>query len=187
MDVSWSLTRAERPVPSWLSMRVRWPGWDCERRDDPLPLPAHVGKLFFLCRRRHAAATGPRSRQRCSGLSASADPRSVRYRRCPFRPCQSPPARTSAGPPLRPFLPGESGLRRAVQPFLTLVRATRRHGQSSAHAAGHINPAAGAGDDEDPRVTQHETCGMTSPAISSIWRRSSPTGQKWTRWHPARA
>jgi hypothetical protein len=57
-----------------------------------------------------------------------------------------------------------------------------------AHAAGHINPAAGAGDDDkDPRVTQHETCGMTSPAISSIWRRSSPTGQKWTRWHPARA
>ena len=48
MDVSWSLTRAERPVPSWLSMRVRWPGWDCERRDDPPPLPAHVGKLFFL-------------------------------------------------------------------------------------------------------------------------------------------
>jgi hypothetical protein len=48
MDVSWSLTRAELPVPSWLSMRVRWPGWDCERRDDPPPLPAHVGKLFFL-------------------------------------------------------------------------------------------------------------------------------------------
>ena len=39
----------------------------------------------------------------------------------------------------------------------------------------------------DPRVTQHETCDMTLPAISSIWRRSSPTGQKWTRWHPARA
>ncbi len=61
----WSLTRAERPAPSWLSMRVRWPGWDCERRDDPPPLPAHDSKLFFLCRR-HAAATEPRSRPRCS-------------------------------------------------------------------------------------------------------------------------
>lgn len=131
MDVSWSFTRAERSVPSWLSMRVRWPGWDCERRDDPPPLSAHVGKLFFLCRR-HAAAAEPRSRQRCSGLSASADPGSVRCRRCPFRPWQSPPARTSAGPPSWPFLPGESGLRRAVQPFLTLVRAIRRHGRSSA-------------------------------------------------------
>jgi hypothetical protein len=108
MDVSWSLTRAERPVPSWL-----------------------VGKLFFLCRR-HAAATEPRSRQRCLGLSVSADPRSAGYRRCPFRLCQPAPARASAGPPSWPFLPGEPGLRRAVQPFLTLVRATRRHGQSSA-------------------------------------------------------
>jgi hypothetical protein len=28
---------------------------------------------------------------------------------------------------------------------------------------------------------------MTSFAISSTWRGSSPKGQKWTRWHPARA
>ena len=54
-------------------------------------------------------------------------------------------------------------LRRAVQPVLTLVRATCGHGRSSAQAAGHINPAAGAGDDDgDPRVTQHETCGVES-------------------------
>jgi hypothetical protein len=30
----------------------------------------------------------------------------------------------------------------------------------------------------DRRMAQQDTCGMTSPAISSIWRRSSPSGQK---------
>src|SRR5262249_57587617 len=37
------------------------------------------------------------------------------------------------------------------------------------------------------RTTQQETRGRTSLAISSIWRRSSPTGQQLTRWQPARA
>jgi hypothetical protein len=36
-------------------------------------------------------------------------------------------------------------------------------------------------------AAQPETRGSTWLAISSIWRRSSPTGQKWTRWQPARA
>ena len=36
-------------------MRAKWPGWDCELRDDPPLLPAHVDKLFFLCRRDGAA------------------------------------------------------------------------------------------------------------------------------------
>ena len=37
-------------------MRAKWPGWDCELRDDPPPLPAHVDKLVWSsC----AAATEP--------------------------------------------------------------------------------------------------------------------------------
>jgi DNA-binding transcriptional LysR family regulator len=39
--------------------------------------------------------------------------------------------------------------------------------------------------DHDPAA--QDTSGMTCPAISSIWRRSSPTGQKCTRWQPAPA
>jgi hypothetical protein len=45
-------------VPGRLSMRAKWPGWDCALRDDPPSLPAHVGKLFFL-RRRAGAAQPP--------------------------------------------------------------------------------------------------------------------------------
>jgi hypothetical protein len=46
---------------------------------------------------------------------------------------------------------------------------------------------ASSDDQAGPRMTQRDTRGKTSPAISSIWRRSSPNGQKQTRWQPARA
>jgi len=55
-----------------------------------------------------------------------------------------------------------------------LPAAVRRRASISRGRAGDPGPEQR----RHPRVTQHETCGMTSPAISSICRRSSPTSQK---------
>jgi hypothetical protein len=66
---------------------------------------------------------------------------------------------------------------------------TRRNRRGRSETEETITgPHPASGDDQArDRRTQQETRGRTSPAISSIWRRSSPSGQKWTRWQPARA